>query len=333
MNEAYDILQECYRALDCSQILQEKFDPFNDANYVNTARKYTSSLFIESANRLEDILKESRDRTEAILNGYLLNYVHLLKKYKARLRDNAKDLPSLHYSSYEYPKLSTFPKMIKKSVDFESMMETFVENYAEETNHKKIQSGASGIIDAFTTEYIGKPISSEDIDQVKEITRDLICGEEKDLEVNSGSLMLYVENFQKVKTIKDILRSTKDEIPSFFKSLRDLYEELLTHIHKVKGITINANKYNDIQTMRDPNKTIILARQYSNMAVMDLEYNRIFTTFARMYTYTMLTKFDIIQEKLNLQIKIITDIMTSLDLFAALPDPKNTNSKNVFIKR
>ena len=145
--------------------------------------------------------------------------------------------------------------------------------------------------------------------------------------------MLYVENFQKVKTIKDILRSTKDEIPSFFKSLRDLYEELLTHIHKVKGITINANKYNDIQTMRDPNKTIILARQYSNMAVMDLEYNRIFTTFARMYTYTMLTKFDIIQEKLNLQIKIITDIMTSLDLFAALPDPKNTNSKNVFIKR
>lgn len=333
MNEAYDILQECYKAMDESQLLHEKFDPFNDANYVDTARKYTSALFIESANQMEDAILEDLDNTEAALNGYLINYVHLIKKYKARIKDNKDKFDARHYQAYEYPKYSTFPKPIKKVIDIKSVASDFVSDYVDTDSYQKIRKGADGVIADFTKTYLGDSVKSTELYKIPDMVREIILGDEKDLEVTPNSLMLYIENFQKVSSFKETVKDAKNEVSSFFKLLRDAYSESLNKMHVAKGIQVNQSVYDNIATMEDPKRTIILARQNTVMATMDLEYNRIFTTIAAVYEAVMRTKLSITRNRIEQNIITIKDILADLNLFAGLPDPKNAKSKNVFIKR
>ena len=333
-NDAYEIIEECYRALDCSQIMNEKFDAYNDANYVNTARKYTSSLFIESANRLEDDLLRARDEIEAALNGYLLNYIHTLNKYRGRVRTGASDLTTpIYWDTYEFPQLFTFPKQDLNKYDYKHEVEEFVSTHLDETDHKKINESADNIIRNFTEDIFGEAISSNNLNSLPPIIAEYYIGDKKTNEVNSANLMLTVQNIQKVQQIRKALRTYKDTIPGFYKKLRDLYTKSLNSIHQHKGITINNAMYQSVPTMQNPTRTILLARANATITVMDLRYNQIFMAYARVFHDIVYGQLNAFQIKINCNITLCKEIMEKLNLLAALPDPKNTNSKWVFIKR
>ena len=74
---------------------------------------------------------------------------------------------------------------------------------------------------------------------------------------------------------------------------------------------------------------------YANMkiAMMDMEYNRIFMTFAKAYYYVEACRLNAIKNKIEGYKNLATEIMSQLNLLAALPDPKNTNPKVTFVKR
>ena len=306
--EAYEILEECYRALD------ESFgDVYSDAKYVNTARTYTNSLFIESANRLEDRLKQQRDEVEAALNGYLINYVYLLNKYRARIRDHAKDL--------------------KNPFPIKGMVTGFIEAFGDSTDIKNMQKGSDNIIRSFAEDYFGEDVNLQDTELAKEVIQSHMVGDPKENTITPMNLMLTVQNMQKNTRIKTYLRQSKASIPSTFKFLRDCYTEVQDRMHSDQGISVNSAMYRSIPTMQNPNRTILLARTNSTIAMMDMEYNRIFMAFAKAYYCVEACRLNAIKNKIEDYKNLATEIMTQLNLLAALPDPKNSNPKVTFVKR
>ena len=327
--EAYEILEECYRALD-----ESLGDVYSDAKYVNTARTYTNSLFIESANRLEDQLKQQRDEVEAALNGYLINYAYLLNKYRARIRDHAKDLKNpIYHDTYEYLELFTYPKQHLKDFPIKGIATGFVEAHRESNDIKKMQNGADKIIRSFTEDYFGEEFNLQDTELTKEVIQSHMVGDPKENTITPMNLMLTVQNMQKNTRIKSYLRQSKASIPATFKLLRDSYTEVQDRMHSDQSISVNTAMYRSIPTMQNPNRTILLARSNSTIAMMDMEYNRIFMAFAKAYYYTEACRLNAIKNKIEGYKNLATEIMTQLNLLAALPDPKNTNPKVTFVKR
>ena len=327
--EAYEILEECYRALD------ESFgDVYSDAKYVNTARTYTNSLFIESANRLEDRLKQQRDEVEAALNGYLINYAYLLNKYRARIRDHAKDLKNpIYHGTYEYLELFTYPRRELKDFPIKGMATGFIEAFGDSTDIKKMQKGSDNIIRSFAEDYFGEDVNLQDTELVKEVIQSHMVGDPKENTITPMNLMLTVQNMQKNTRIKSYLKQSKASIPSTFKFLRDCYTEVQDRMHSDQGISVNSAMYRSIPTMQNPNRTILLARTNSTIAMMDMEYNRIFMAFAKAYYCAEACRLNVIKNKIEGYKNLATEIMTQLNLLAALPDPKNINPKVTFVKR
>ena len=328
-----EVIEECYRALDCSQIMNEKFDPYSDENYVNTARKYSNSLYFDASSHMEDHLLEARDRAEAAMSDYLINYLHLMNKYKARIKDGSKTYSgTITHTTYEYPKLITYPKDYK-GYQYKDRMETFLDACYSSTNTKEIKKLADKIIAEFTEWYLGYQLSSDELEKASEISKLEIVGDPKDVTYTSSNLQFAITNLSKLSSIRLELHKLKKGIPAAFKFWNDMYSELRNYISNKDRGAISSAMYRSVPTMQNPDRTILLARTNSTLTLSDLDYNRIFTTFIRCYYYATSEKLKAITNKIEGNKKLATAILTELNLITALPDPKNKDPKVVFIKR
>lgn len=331
--KARDVIEECYRALDCSQILNEKFDPYEDENYVNTARKYSNSLYYDSSSYMEDHLLEARDKAESAMSDYLINYLHLMNKYKARIKDSSKEYTgTITHTTFEYPKLLSYPRDYRQ-YDYKAIIENFLNVCYSETDTKKIKKISDKIIADFTEWYLGYQLSSEDIDKANEIAKLEIVGDPKEVTYNSSNLHLVTTSLAKVSKLRLELHRLKREIPAAFAFWNGLYSEMRNYIAKRDQGTITNAMYRSVPTMQNPNRTILLARTNATLTMSDMDYNKIFTAFIRCYYYATMQKIKAIETKIDGNRRLASTILTELHLIAGLPDPKNKNSKVVFIKR
>lgn len=328
--KARDVIEECYRALDCSQILNEKFDPYGDENYVNAARKFSNSLYYDSSSYMEDHLLEARDKAESAMSDYLINYLHLLNKYKARIKESSKDYTgTITHTTYEYPKILSYPKDYR-NYDYKKSVEEFLEACYSATDANKIKGFANKIVSDFTEWYLGYQLTSETLSEASEIARLEIVGDPKDVIYNSSNLHLVTSSLGKVSKLRLELHKLKREIPAAFKFWNGLYSEMSNYISKRDKGTITNAMYKSVPTMQNPSRTILLARTNATLTLSDLDYNKIFTAFIRCYYYATLEKIKAIGTKIDGNKRLANTILTELHLIAGLPDPKK---KNVFIKR
>lgn len=334
---SYDVLQECYIGIDESELLNERMDRYNDSRYVNTAREYTRSMFLEPAVDYERRAREGVDEALAKLNGYILNEMHLISKYKSKILDKARSYEGKFIcNTYENTKLYSY-KTSLSGVDYDEMVKEFSDTIAKKTGspniHKSINDTADSIIHKFTDEYLGEAISAEKIESAYSIVRNDIQGEARFYTVNKASIPIVIQNLLRFNKIRSELKALRKEIPSIFAKLKESYNKNLDIAHSSGAKNLEKSIYNDLDALKNPQRLIMVARANAVMVVSDLDYNRIYTTIMRSYYESVRAKTDCLVRKIDENTAVATTILTALNLITALPDPANTKKKDVFIKR
>lgn len=317
-----DVLTSCYYGLH---------EDVTDNFLVTTTTSYSHSLIYEILENVKAALLALCQRVLSVLNNYILNTVNLIDKYRELIKDKFTKLNApLVYKTYEYPKLKNkdYPDIKYSSAELGETISALQDKIIEKKlTYDEVDMEIDNIIIKFGNDVIDGRVSPFDIQASShEVVLQHIQGPEVTKSLTSKDLDTFINEIKSYKGIKDDLSKTKTAINKEYENLKKVYSRAME-----QKVSTELN----IPNMKNPGLETLRSYEYRRFADITMQMNRLFNAFITIYNEAFTTKLNVLQQKIEDNKNIITELLNRTGVLAAInaKSPSKTRKPLVYDPR
>lgn len=314
----YDTLKVAYRAIDEALPLHEDV-----SNIMRVTDTYSRSIVFDLLEKIRTFLLEVYQQVLLLMNNYILNHAKLMEKYQDLIIERFDKLQNpIKYYTYDYSGLYDYPKDLRGSNSVSKAIDDIIKegenplNTSDDMTYlvdKKIQE--------FSLEMLGARVDPDNLKaDTKKICYDLMQGQKRVEILTKANLKKYIKEIQEYKQMKDEIKKLKGDIESYYRHLKKTYSSTFK---LAPGSTAGS-----LTRAVDPLKAILTDRQVVQFSTARIQLNRLFNGYITLYSESFSAKLDILQDHINMNKQVITQVMTRTNvLYAVSGKPKVTDKK------
>lgn len=301
--EKLDVIDSCYDAVD---------EGVNDLRVIDTANTYTYSLIIEILDNVKEQLLKLCEMVLSAVNKFILRSGKMLDKYRELLEDRVSKLKQpFVYKYFEYPESKDYPKVLSTSSgiekDIQDMQKAIVQyNWTSE----KVYNAVDLMLSDFAEKTIGEAI---DLDatglraDVSNVVTNKIRGSEITKRLKHEDIDKFISEIRMYKPHVDDIKRTKKNILADYELLKKTYSRAIKTPENIRTL-------DRIQAIHDPDGYAFEMQERVRYSDINVQMMRLFNGFITIYDAAFNTKLKCLQERIDINMGIITELMTVTNL-------------------
>ncbi len=317
MFDHVDILDRCSTAINEGII---------DMNIIDMMANHKSSLTYNIIDIIKDNLIKLLQMILEMVNNFILNTSKLVEKYKDKIIERVEKLKDpFIIDTYEYPKYKSpdYPVIIHPSDHIKDDVDNLVNILISKTDPKyknndiysgEIELAVDRMIVDFGYKVTGSYISAESNSAIKSSVRSIvsqtIVGRPIRINASKQSIREYLNDIIYFGDIRADIKKTKEAIIKEYNSLKASYKKY--------GKFIESPKNNDILYTKYPDLMDIIHNTPDVVSFANQQLDRLLDSYIVIYTEAFNTKLKLLQERVENNKKIISELLIKTAVFSSL---------------
>lgn len=304
----HEVITECFISID---------EGFDNPEYLNEASSNISAMIYEILESVKNALLQMYESLIRLFEGYILNNIYLIKKYKEKILDIPNErIETITYTTYQYPKLTNLPNKV------------YIPEMSQSEKNALVTTALSGNVselktwvDDELTVIANQMLDSSSIN-VKDIFESAtnecykqMRGKEIINRLNKNLLEKLLDEIIQYKELKDQIVNTRREILNY-------YEDMKVSIKNTFDIKVISG--NKIRAYNNPEQSDLTNAQINKLSSYTIEYNRLYNGIITLYNTAFNTKLEILRERVELNRNVVSELLKSASVLNNLSVNKNS---------